>query len=219
MYNVYLGEMLLPVSPEKIKTKIKEDNKTVTLISGTVINFLREPGLTEIAFDCLIPGVPYAFAQYTNGFQKPKFFLDGFEQRKVSKKPFPFIVTRTMPDGAVQSYTNMTVSLESYDVTEDGFDRTVSVKLKQYNAYGTKILKTGKGNKVAVKQERPPGNNAPKNDAAQSYTVKKGDCLWAIAKKFYGNGALYTKIYNANKSKIRNPNLIYPGQVLTIPAK
>lgn len=51
-----------------------------------------------------------------------------------------------------------------------------------------------------------------------TYTVVKGDCLWNIAKKFYGNGADYTKIYNANVGVIgSNPNLIYPGQVLTIP--
>lgn len=50
-----------------------------------------------------------------------------------------------------------------------------------------------------------------------TYMVVKGDCLWNIAKMFYGSGAQYTKIYNANKDKIKNPNLIYPGQVLTIP--
>lgn len=44
------------------------------------------------------------------------------------------------------------------------------------------------------------------------------DCLWNIAKKFYGKGSDYTKIYNANKGTIgKNPNLIYPGQVFTIP--
>ena len=49
--------------------------------------------------------------------------------------------------------------------------------------------------------------------------MKKGDCLWNIAKKFYGPGAKYTVIYNANKGVIgSNPNLIYPGQVYTIPA-
>jgi nucleoid-associated protein YgaU len=41
--------------------------------------------------------------------------------------------------------------------------------------------------------------------------VQPGDTLWAIAKKYYGNGAQYTKIYNANRDKIKNPNLIYPG--------
>ncbi len=51
-----------------------------------------------------------------------------------------------------------------------------------------------------------------------TYTVKKGDCLWGIAKKFYGSGAQYRKIYDANRNVIgKNPNLIYPGQVLTIP--
>ena len=51
----------------------------------------------------------------------------------------------------------------------------------------------------------------------KTYTVKKGDSLWNIAKKYYGKGSEYTKIYNANKDKIKNPNSIYPGQVLTIP--
>ena len=55
------------------------------------------------------------------------------------------------------------------------------------------------------------------SSAQRKYTVKKGDCLWNIAKKYYGKGALYTKIYNANKSKIKNPNVIYVGQVLIIP--
>ena len=49
--------------------------------------------------------------------------------------------------------------------------------------------------------------------------VKKGDCLWNIAKQFYGSGAKYTAIYDANIGVVGgNPNLIYPGQVLTIPA-
>lgn len=53
--------------------------------------------------------------------------------------------------------------------------------------------------------------------AGTAYTVVKGDCLWNIAKKFYGSGTKYTIIYNANKSIIKNPSLIYPGQVLMIP--
>ena len=54
--------------------------------------------------------------------------------------------------------------------------------------------------------------------APKTYTVKSGDCLWNIAKSLYGNGADYAKIYEANKGVIgSNPNLIYPGQVLTIP--
>jgi len=51
------------------------------------------------------------------------------------------------------------------------------------------------------------------------YTVVKGDCLWNIAKKkeHYGNGFAWPKIYNANKDKISNPDLIYPKQVFKVP--
>ncbi len=53
----------------------------------------------------------------------------------------------------------------------------------------------------------------------QQYTVVKGDCLWNIAKKkeFYGNGFAWPKIYKANRDKIKNPDLIYPKQIFTIP--
>lgn len=52
----------------------------------------------------------------------------------------------------------------------------------------------------------------------KKYKVKRGDTLWAIAKKYYGSGAKYTKIVNANKKLIKNPNLIKVGWVLTIPS-
>ena len=48
--------------------------------------------------------------------------------------------------------------------------------------------------------------------------MKSGDNLWNIAKQHYGSGAMYTKIYEANKDLIGgNPNLIFPGQKLIIP--
>lgn len=50
------------------------------------------------------------------------------------------------------------------------------------------------------------------------YTVVSGDTLSGIAQQAYGNGALWWVIYNANSGIIANPNLIYPGQVLSIPA-
>lgn len=60
--------------------------------------------------------------------------------------------------------------------------------------------------------------SSPQASTAQrTYTVKKGDSLWKIAKQFYGNGALYTRIYDANTNQIANPNLIYVGQVFVIP--
>jgi len=49
------------------------------------------------------------------------------------------------------------------------------------------------------------------------YRVKIGDTLWRIAQKFYGEGAFWPKIYQANKDKIVSPGLIFPFQKLLIP--
>ena len=52
-----------------------------------------------------------------------------------------------------------------------------------------------------------------------NYTVVRGDCLWNIAKKkeHYGNGFAWPVIYKANRDKIKNPDLIYPDQMFSIP--
>jgi peptidoglycan hydrolase CwlO-like protein len=52
-----------------------------------------------------------------------------------------------------------------------------------------------------------------------SYKVVRGDCLWNIAKKkeHYGNGFAWPVIYKANRENIKNPDLIYPDQVFSIP--
>lgn len=48
-------------------------------------------------------------------------------------------------------------------------------------------------------------------------TVQQGFTLWAIARENYGDGRLYVKVFEANRDQIRNPDLIYPGQVFTVP--
>ena len=55
----------------------------------------------------------------------------------------------------------------------------------------------------------------PEAEAARTYTVESGDTLWAISERFYGDGSKYQII--ADASGIANPDLIQPGQVLTIP--
>jgi len=50
------------------------------------------------------------------------------------------------------------------------------------------------------------------------HTVEKGDTLWAVSDKAYGNGKHYNVIFEANKPMLSHPDKIYPGQVLRIPA-
>jgi LysM domain len=75
---------------------------------------------------------------------------------------------------------------------------------------------------VAAEEPAPPAPEPaaappppPPSPAPRTYTVIFGDTLWAIAERFYGDGSKYQEI--ANASGISNPDLIHPGQVLTIP--
>jgi LysM domain len=61
----------------------------------------------------------------------------------------------------------------------------------------------------------PPDPEPEPQPAATTYTVEPGDTLWAIAERFYGDGSKYQTI--ADASGVSNPDLIHPGQVLTIP--
>ena len=220
-YKMYIDGALMPITPSKVKVKINNQNKTLTLISGEEINILKEAKLTDVSFDVVLPQVPYPFTN--GGAQSADYYLSLFERLKQSKTPFQWILNRSRPDGVALFYSNLTVGLEDYQITDDakdGFDLTVSVKLKQYRALGTKTVQItpspAPSQPATATVQEPPREttSAPK---AANYTVKSGDCLWNIAKKQLGDGSRWKEIYELNKDKIKNPNLIYSGQSLTMP--
>lgn len=62
----------------------------------------------------------------------------------------------------------------------------------------------------------PPPPPAPP-PVQRIHVVVRGDTLWGIAKRFYGNGALWPRLYDANRNQIRDPHWIYPGQRFVVP--
>jgi nucleoid-associated protein YgaU len=63
----------------------------------------------------------------------------------------------------------------------------------------------------------PVGGPVSGRFASGKAIIRHGDNLWTIAKRVYGYGVQYTTIFQANDDQIRNPNLIYPGQVFDLP--
>src|SRR5260370_28346844 len=67
------------------------------------------------------------------------------------------------------------------------------------------------------------GELAPKFDRVAppegyaAFDVQPGNRLWRLAERSFGDGQRYTEIYQANQDKIRDPDLIYPGQVFAVP--
>lgn len=105
----------------------------------------------------------------------------------------------------------------------ESFDTTHPITINGGCEFAMQIKEIRIAKPAYVEQKNPQQKTKSGTQQVQSntnkkyHTVKKGDNLWNIAKSYYGNGAQYTKIYNANKDKIKDPHWIYPGQVFLIP--
>ncbi|HBF4859487.1 LysM peptidoglycan-binding domain-containing protein [Clostridioides difficile] len=226
-YDFYLDGVQLPITPGKLEVKVTNKNKTIDLINVGEVNILKKEGLSEINFEAEFTHNKLPF--YRGAFRDVQFFLSKLELLKTDCKPFQFIVSREM-GGKVLFNTNMKVSLEEYNIVEDaenGSDVKVIIKLKQYRDYSTKKLvlappknETGRPN-VKIEPKRVDSVNAP---SGKTYTVKAGDSLWSICQKQLGNGSLYKKVYELNKTMMDKANkgkkvpkyTIYKGQVLRL---
>ena len=201
MYELYFDEVLFPVAPAKLKTKFKNQNKTIDLINEGEVNMLKAPGLTELSFSLLLPNQQYSFAVYRDGFKEALYYLELLEKYKTSQKPFQFIFNRIAPGGKLLFYNDMKMSLEDYSMDEDakeGTDITVSVTIKQYKDFGTKTVNLESQSKPPLQKNRPEGKGG--DNTGKPYNIQPGDTLWNIAKKKTGDGANWVKLYEANKT-------------------
>ena len=236
-YNFYFSEggdvLTFPITPPSLKISVGSNNETVTLINEGDINILKSPSLIEVEFEARFPMVKYPYSRNVSSFQA---YFNKFKELKEEKKPFQFIVSRDSLRGKRSWDTNLTMALESFEINEDadeGDDVLITFKLKQYKNYGVKTVKVKTANTKpnTTSTANKTRETTKQVSKSQAYTVKSGDCLWNIAKKFYGNGSEWKKIYTANKSIIEstakkygkksssNGHWIYPGCKLTIPAK
>lgn len=228
-----MDELLLPVAPQKMEIKINGKNETATLINEGEVNILKSPGLTDISFTALLPGMKYPWAVYNEGFLPPVQILDQLETFKTSLQPFDFVVARIWNGGQenVDFRTNMKVALESYTIKESAKsaqDVEVEIKLRQYKAYGTKTITIKEETAVTTTTREEPKKEEKKKD--ESYTIVSGDTLWGIAKRKLGSGEKWPSIYDLNKDTIEaaakknglasssSGHWIYPGTAIKIPS-
>lgn len=195
----------LPVKPSDYTVSVSHKNTVVNVIQVGDVNLIGNTGLREISLKSFFPAKDYNFSNNA-GRRQPLTYVEKIESWRKSGSPIRVIITGTL---------NMEATVESFvwgeqDATGDIY---YTCNIKEYKKIKTKrATVTIATVKPTVRATKPQATNT-----ARTYTVKRGDCLWKIAKQFYGSGAQYTKIYNANRDKIKNPNLIYPNQVLTIP--
>jgi nucleoid-associated protein YgaU len=212
--------MRLPVNPEEIEVSSTQANEKYEILKLGQIAVPSHMELKEYSFEIELPHECLHYVETPNLFKNAEEYLTILTEWRDELEPIRFLAGMATGEYTLASnIINTPVLIESLSVKEkagEEQDKYVSIKLLEYREFGKQEVllevdkKTGKTKKAKADKSNPKSNG--------SYVVQRGDTLWAIAKKYYGDGSKYTKIFNANKDKIKNPSLIYAGQKLVMPA-
>ena len=211
MYQFWLGDILLPITPEKVTIACGTKNTLFDCVNGNEVVFPKTGKLKTIKFQAILPNTEYPFSRY--GFKNADYFKTAIEKLKSDLKPFHFVITREVNITKVLNYTDIEAVIEDYSFTEsadNGYDIVMDITLREYRAFGA----------VYVEESGRSSSSVERTDTEKkvnTYTVVSGDSLWKIAKRIYGDGSRWREIFNANKDKITNSNFIKVGMVLNIP--
>ena len=108
--------------------------------------------------------------------------------------------------------------IDNLSVNYDGNSDKVTINGSAANQAEREKAILAAGNVQYVAQVEDNISVATPEPESRMYTVKSGDTLSKISKEMYGDANQYNKIFDANKPLLSDPNKIYPGQVLRIPA-
>lgn len=122
------------------------------------------------------------------------------------------------PDSQVQVYLNNELIGRGTADAQGRWTLTPDRQLPPGN-YALRIDQIAPDGKVIARIELPFVRGEPLTDipAGRIVIIQPGDHLWKIARDRYGNGLQYTLIYDANRQQIRDPDLIFPGQIFSLP--
>ena len=121
------------------------------------------------------------------------------------------------PEALTKEVEDLGLKAEGLKVTVDG--DTVKVSGKAASQEEKEKLILAMGNVAGVAKVEDAIETPGPQTASVFHTVVKGDNLWKISEKTLGSGARYKEIFEANRPMLTDPDKIYPGQVLRIPAK
>lgn len=213
-------ELNIPVLPSKLNVSSPGKNEKLTVLETGEILVLRKKGLRTVSWDSFFPAYS---APYTTGQVKdPASIVKAIQKARDAQKPIRFLITGTDLD------CNIRMGVDSFDYEERSGelgDFYYSIKLVEWKDYSPKRIVLPPVKKAPATTKEPERAGKPAAASSKTHTVVKGDCMWAIAQKYYGNGSRYPEIYKANQATIDGRNkgtgnpkyTIYPGQVFTIP--
>lgn len=199
-------ELVLPVTPASYSWTHDAVIETVTVDQLGDLNFWggKKMGSTKLT-DCILPAHQYPFLSPGAG-TNPWVYLQQIETWVDRGTVVRFLVSGTPVNAAVLVEG---ITYREQDGTNDLYS---DITIRQYKQPETPVTPAAQTGNTAT--TRP---NATGASTAKSYTVVRGDTMWGIARKFYGDGSLCWRL--AAYNSVKNANLIYPGQTFAIPPR
>lgn len=194
-------EYIFPVTPPKFEVSYGLKYEVINIHEIGDVALAGNKELNEIKIDCMFPSKAYPFNQPKtdiNPYNNIKKFEDWISKKTLLR----FVISKTTVNRLVK------VKKITYGEQDGSGDVNASIILQEIKSLNQdkKVSSTGNNSRTSEKKI-----------TATSYTVKKGDTLSAIARKFYGNANQYQKL--ATYNNIKNPNIIRIGQIIKIPDK
>jgi hypothetical protein len=206
-FNSGAEALVLPVLPDQIEISTGLSNNSFDVISLGEIGIIGNRKLSTVKIASFFPRYYTSYCQYQD-IPDPYEAVVWIGRWRDSKKPLKLSISGTPVT------TNMPCMIEDFSYREKGGqpgDVYYDLSLKEYRFINARVIEQ-KSSGLAVSSNRPDSRQIP-----ASYTVKNGDGLYTIAKRFYNDGTKWKQLYEKNKADIgKDPDLIKPGQVLKL---
>lgn len=199
-------ELILPVTPESFSVSFGRNVLKVNVHQLGDVHLWGQKTAGTVKLSAVFPASERSYA-FSGGYTgNPYGAIELLQNWQNAGKILRFIVSETPVNLAVL------LSEVSFGEQDGTGDVTAELNLSEYRETGAVRVQSG-GSQTAAR----PAESGGVQKSPQSYTIVKGDTMWAIARKFYGDATLCWKL--ASYNGIQNANIIYPGQVLKIPDK
>lgn len=197
-----------PMNPAEVKLGNGNTVKTADILTIGKVPLKSQRDLREISFQA---------------YSDSDYFVSVLNQWKDEGEPIRLTFGTLLGD-TLDRDTPSQYLIEKLDLsTAVGFEDWINydIKLIEYReATPTRLTpdQADQARNAFIKERANTGRAATTESSGGVYhTVVPGDCLWYIAKQYYGDAERWPEIYQANRDQISNPDLIYPNQVFYIP--
>lgn len=201
-------EIILPVTPSSYQVETGQGIQVVNLTQFGDYALAGYPSIYAFTLDCMFPAQSYPF-MVGGSTPDPDLYIEFFERAVKERQVLRFVVSDTLVSNEVL------VESMRYGEQDGTNDVYVTLSLMPYRRLQVASAPSN------TPTPAPPKGAARTGDAPsvtqQSYTIKRGDTLWGICRRFYGEGKLAYPLAKFNQ--IKNADLIYDGDTIKIPEK